>query len=182
MTHNGKIQHAAIGVGGSRGRYSQGGGIALHYQVDIRPGDLVVVDPRFSVAASKARHWLPIKPGTDLALLLAWMHVLVSEGLYDRDYVDAYALGFEQLKAHVQATSPEWAYPRTGIEPETIRATARLMAAARPATAPCARRRRPAPGSPRGPVRRSGAARRRSDNATSVSSPARTWTARSTGA
>ena len=41
---------------------------------------IIVVDPRFSVAASKARHWLPIMPGTDLALLLAWMDVLVTEG------------------------------------------------------------------------------------------------------
>ena len=43
---------------------------------------LIVVDPRFSTAASKADWWLPIKPGTDLALLLAWMNVLISENLY----------------------------------------------------------------------------------------------------
>src|SRR5512135_3295792 len=45
---------------------------------------IIVVDPRFSIAASKAKHYLPVKPGTDLALLLAWMNVLVREGLYDR--------------------------------------------------------------------------------------------------
>jgi thiosulfate reductase/polysulfide reductase chain A len=45
--------------------------------------DLVVVDPRFSVAASKARYWLPVKPGTDIALLLAWMHVIIGEGRHD---------------------------------------------------------------------------------------------------
>ena len=101
----------------------------------IRNGaDVIVVDPRFSTAASKAKYWLPIKPGTDLALLLAWMHVLINEGLYDRDYVEKYAVGFEQLKAHVQPYSPEWAYPRTGIEPELIRKSARAMAAARPAS------------------------------------------------
>jgi len=96
--------------------------------------DLIVVDPRFSVAASKARYWLPIKPGTDLALLLAWMHVIVTEGLFDRDYLEKYAMGFDQLKAHVEPYTPEWAYPRTGIEPELIRQTARVMAGARPAT------------------------------------------------
>jgi thiosulfate reductase / polysulfide reductase chain A len=101
----------------------------------LRSGaDLIVVDPRQSVAASKARHWLPIKPGTDLALLLAWMHVIVGEGLYDRDYVDRYAIGLDQLRAHVAPCSPEWAYPRTGIEPDRIRTTARVMAAARPAS------------------------------------------------
>ncbi len=97
-------------------------------------GDLIVVDPRFSTAAGKARHWLPIKPGADLALLLAWMHVLITEGLYDRDYIAQYAYGFEQLKAHVEPLTPEWAHPRTGIDPAVIRQTAHLMAGARPAT------------------------------------------------
>jgi thiosulfate reductase/polysulfide reductase chain A len=96
--------------------------------------DIIVVDPRFSVAASKARYWLPIKPGTDLALLLAWMHVIIGEGLYDREYLTQYAIGLEQLTEHVKPYSPEWAFPRTGIEPEVIRQTARVMAAARPAT------------------------------------------------
>ena len=99
-----------------------------------RRADVIVVDPRFSVAASKARYWLPIKPGTDLALLLAWMHVIVVEGLYDRHYVEKYAMGLEQLKAHVVLYTPEWAYPRTGLDPELIRQTTRVMAAARPAT------------------------------------------------
>jgi thiosulfate reductase / polysulfide reductase chain A len=96
--------------------------------------DLIVVDPRFSVAASKARYWLPIKPGTDMALLLAWMHVIIGENLHDADYVDRYAYGFDQLKEHVKPFSPEWAYPRTGIKPDIIRKTAQLMAGARPAS------------------------------------------------
>jgi len=101
----------------------------------IRHGaSVIAVDPRFSVAASKADYWLPIKPGTDMALLLAWMHVLINEGLYDRDYVDGYAFGFDNLKKHVQPYSPEWAYPRTGLDPELIRRTAHVMAGARPAT------------------------------------------------
>ena len=101
----------------------------------IRDGaDLIVVDPRYSVAASKAKYWLPIKPGTDIALLLAWMHILVDEGLYDKEYIDNYAYGFDQLKEHVKPFSPEWAYPRTGIKPELIRRTAHLMAGARPAS------------------------------------------------
>ncbi len=101
----------------------------------IRNGaDIIVADPRFSVAASKATHWLPVKPGTDLALLLAWMNVIIGEKRYDREYIDNYAYGFEQLEAHVAPYTPEWAYPRTGIEPDLIRRTARLMASARPAT------------------------------------------------
>ncbi len=99
-----------------------------------RGATIIVVDPRFSVAASKAKYYLPIRPGTDLALLLAWMHVLVKEGLYDRDYVAKYGYGFEAFAASLETCTPEWAYPETGIEPETIRATAREMARCRPAT------------------------------------------------
>jgi len=95
---------------------------------------LVVVDPRYSVAAGKARYWLPIKPGTDMALLLAWMHVIVTEGLYDKDYVDKYAIGFEELAADLSDKTPEWAYTQTTIRPETIRETARFIAGARPAS------------------------------------------------
>lgn len=96
--------------------------------------ELIVVDPRFSVVAGKARHYLPIRPGTDLALLLAWMHVLVAENLYDKAYLDAHAFGFDAFAAAIASATPEWAYVETGIEPETIRTTARAMAAARPAT------------------------------------------------
>ncbi|MFH1277309.1 MAG: molybdopterin-dependent oxidoreductase [Candidatus Eisenbacteria bacterium] len=99
-----------------------------------RGAELVVVDPRFSTAAGKARHWLPIKPGTDLALLLAWMHVIVNEGLYDREYLDRYATGLGELKNHVRDKTPEWAYTKTTIRPETIVETARFIAGARPAS------------------------------------------------
>jgi len=95
---------------------------------------LIVVDPRFSVAASKAKHYLPIKPGTDLALVLAWMHVLVTEGLYDKDYVAQHGFGFDAFAAELSPYTPEWAYPETGIEPAVIRETAREMARYRPAT------------------------------------------------
>ncbi|MBS1713010.1 MAG: molybdopterin-dependent oxidoreductase [Armatimonadetes bacterium] len=93
---------------------------------------LVVADPRFSVAASKAEHWLPVKPGTDLALLLAWIHVIVEEGLYDRPFVEANTVGFSELKREVAGYTPEWAYPHTGIPAETIRLIAREMGAHSP--------------------------------------------------
>ncbi|HVU35064.1 MAG TPA: molybdopterin-dependent oxidoreductase [Opitutaceae bacterium] len=99
-----------------------------------RGATIIVVDPRFSVAASKAKHYLPIRPGTDLALLLAWMHVLVTEKLYDADYVAKHGYGFEAFAASLAPYTPEWAYPETGIDPDTIRATAREMARCRPAT------------------------------------------------
>ncbi len=99
-----------------------------------RGAELVVVDPRFSVAAGKARFWLPIKPGTDIALLLAWMHVMLDEGLVDGDYLERHASGLEELRAHVADRTPEWAYPRTGLDPGLIRDSARFVASARPAS------------------------------------------------
>ncbi|MFO1076796.1 MAG: molybdopterin-dependent oxidoreductase [Planctomycetota bacterium] len=99
-----------------------------------RGATVIVVDPRFSVAASKARHYLPIRPGTDMALLLAWMHVLVTEKLYDADYVAQHGFGFDRFAASLREFTPEWAGPETGIEPEVIRTTAREMARYKPAT------------------------------------------------
>ncbi len=95
---------------------------------------VIVADPRFSVAASKAKHYLPVKPGTDIALLLAWMHVLVKEKLYDVEYVTKHGYGFEQFAAYLEPFTPEWAYPETGISPDVIRETAREMGRHHPAT------------------------------------------------
>ncbi|HRZ76907.1 MAG TPA: molybdopterin-dependent oxidoreductase, partial [Bacteroidales bacterium] len=98
-----------------------------------RGATIITVDPRFSTVASKSRFWLPIKPATDLALLLAWIHVLIYEERYDKDYVARYTEGFDQLREHVKAMTPEWAYGITTITPEQIRETARAMADASPA-------------------------------------------------
>lgn len=95
---------------------------------------VITVDPRYSVAASKSKYWLPIRPGTDLALLLAWIHVIIEEELYDKNFVQKYTYGFEQLKAEVKKYTPEWAYPITTIKPDVIRKTAREMAWHKPAT------------------------------------------------
>jgi thiosulfate reductase/polysulfide reductase chain A len=70
---------------------------------------IIVVDPRYSVAASKAKYWLPIRPGTDLALILAWINVLVAEGLYDREFVGKYGHGFDKFVAEIKGYTPEWA-------------------------------------------------------------------------
>lgn len=93
---------------------------------------IITVDPRFSTAASKSKYWLPIKPATDMALLMAWIHVIIYEGLYDRDYVEKYGYGFDLLKEHVKTMTPEWAYGITTIKPRIIYETAREMAMASP--------------------------------------------------
>lgn len=94
---------------------------------------IITVDPRLSTAASKSKYWLPIKPSTDIALLLAWMNVLVYENLIDLEYIKKYTFGFDQLKNHIKSYTPEWAYGITNISPKQIRETAREMAHAAPA-------------------------------------------------
>jgi thiosulfate reductase / polysulfide reductase chain A len=93
---------------------------------------IITVDPRYSIAASKSKYWLPIKPATDLALLLSWIHVIIEEELYDKKYIEKYTFGFEALKNHVKSYTPEWAYGITTIKPHIIRETAREMAHASP--------------------------------------------------
>ncbi len=93
---------------------------------------IITVDPRLSTAASKSKHWLAIKPATDIALMLAWMNVIIEEDLYDKKYIEKYGLGFKELKEHVREFTPEWAYGITTIKPEQIRKTAREMGNAAP--------------------------------------------------
>ncbi|NTU43363.1 MAG: molybdopterin-dependent oxidoreductase, partial [Nitrospirales bacterium] len=93
---------------------------------------LVVVDPRFSTAAGKANWWLPIRPGTDMALLLAWINIIVNEELYDKEYIAKYAMGLNELKAEVAQYTAEWASKETDIPAATIVETAREMARFKP--------------------------------------------------
>ena len=87
----------------------------------------IVVDPRFSIAAGKAHSWLPIRPATDLALMLAWINVIIRENLYDKAYLDAYASGFPELAQAVSECTPEWAERETEIPASQIVETARLL-------------------------------------------------------
>ena len=94
----------------------------------------ITVDPRFSIMASKSKHWLPIKPGTDIALLLAWANVLITEGIYDKQFVANNAHGFDEFAKYIKDKTPEWAYTETGLEPKLIRDTARELARNAPAS------------------------------------------------
>ncbi len=94
---------------------------------------IIVIDPAETRTARAADEWIPIRPGTDGALALAMMHVIINEGLYDEDYVKRYTLGFEALRDHVQAHSPRWAEAITGIASTRITELAREYATTRPA-------------------------------------------------
>ncbi|OIO99716.1 MAG: nitrate reductase [Bacteroidetes bacterium CG2_30_33_31] len=95
---------------------------------------IIVVDPRLSTIAAKTKFWLPIKPGTDIALLLSWIHILIYDNIYNKEYVDKYAYGFDQLKEHVKNYTAEWASAITTIDPNLIRDAVYEMAKAAPAS------------------------------------------------
>ena len=94
---------------------------------------LVVLDPRFTKTAALADEWFAIKPGTDMAFFLAIAHVLITENLYDREFIAQKTFGFDQLREHVKIYTPEWAALETDIEAKDIRRIARELAAAAPA-------------------------------------------------
>jgi thiosulfate reductase/polysulfide reductase chain A len=94
---------------------------------------VVVFDPRMSITAARADEWLPIKPGTDLAVLLAMIRTIINEELYDKDFVVNYTAGFDQLKKAVQEYTPEWAASISEVPAETIIRIAREFARTKPA-------------------------------------------------
>lgn len=94
---------------------------------------MVIFDPRLSITASKADEWIPIKPGTDLAVALAMMNVIINEDLYDQEFVTNYVHGLEELRAHVQQYDPEWAAGISDVPAETIARIAREFATTKPA-------------------------------------------------
>lgn len=95
--------------------------------------ELVVIDPYRTRTAACADWYLPINPGTDAALALGLMHVIINEGLYDSDYVSRFTLGFEQLRDKVQEYPPERVAQWTGISATDTIKLARQYATVRPA-------------------------------------------------
>lgn len=93
---------------------------------------LVVIDPYRTRTAKCADWYLPIHPGTDAALALGLMHVIIKENLYDTDYVARYTVGFDDLKTRVQEYPPEKVAAWTGISADDIRKLAREYATQRP--------------------------------------------------
>src|ERR1051326_7388079 len=94
---------------------------------------LVVIDPYKTRTASCADWYVPINPGTDVALALAMMHVIINENLFDADYVSKHTHGFEQLREKVQAYPPEKVAGWTGISAKDIRKLAHDYVGTRPA-------------------------------------------------
>ncbi|RKZ40128.1 MAG: molybdopterin oxidoreductase [Gammaproteobacteria bacterium] len=93
---------------------------------------VVYFDPRYTITASKADEYYAIRPLTDHAFLLAMIHVVINEELYDKKFVTEYVDGLDELKQRVQKYTPEWAEPITEVPAKDIRRLAREMAAKAP--------------------------------------------------
>ena len=105
--------------------------LSLAIQENLAKGSkLVVIDPKRIRLAKKADMYLGIRPGTDGALALALMHVIIKERLYNKDFVERWTLGFDRLVPHIEPYTPEWAEEITWVPAEEIRKLARLYATA----------------------------------------------------
>ena len=99
-------------------------------QFTKRGGKLIVMDPRGQALKRFASHMLQFRPGTDVSMLNAIMHVIVSEELYDQQYIEAYTENWEAEKAHLQDFTPEAMAEVCGIDADTLRDVARTFAGA----------------------------------------------------
>jgi anaerobic selenocysteine-containing dehydrogenase len=97
-----------------------------------RGAKLIVVDPRRTKSAANADLWLQIRPGTDAALLLSMIQVIIEEDLYDHEFVEKWCHGFEPLRKRVKEYPPEQATEITRIPAEQIRMAARMFATLKP--------------------------------------------------
>lgn len=98
-----------------------------------RGAKIISIDPFHTEFGEKAVLELPLRPGSDLALALAMMHVIINEGLYDKEFVEKWTVGFEKLKAHVQDYPPESVAGITWIQADKIKEAARCYAMSKPA-------------------------------------------------
>lgn len=107
----------------------------LHWILDCmkRGSRLIVIDPRVTWWASRAEMFLQIRPNTDCALALGMLNVIINEELYNKEFVDKWCYGFDELKERVQQYPPDKVAEITWLPAEQIVATARMFARAKPA-------------------------------------------------
>ena len=94
---------------------------------------LIVIDPRRTGVAERADLWLQIRPGTDCALGMARLNIIIEEKLYDKKFIDEFTIGFDKLVEHVKKYPPEKVEEITWIKADDIRKIARLFVTSKPA-------------------------------------------------
>ena len=119
---------------------SNGDGLWGHAVIDLmkRGAKLICVDPRITWLSTRAEIQLRVRPGTDTALAMAWLHVIINEGLYDHDFVDRWCYGFDEFAQRLndpeKGMTPEKAAEICEVPVEDIYQAARRYATAKPAT------------------------------------------------
>lgn len=101
-----------------------------------RGAKLIVMDPRRSESAERADLWLPLKPGTDAAMCFGWLKVILDEGLYDKEFVAKWTIGFDAFKMRVDEFPLSRVSEITGVSAELIQQAARMYAGSKPAVIP----------------------------------------------
>ncbi len=104
------------------------------FSAQKRGAKLVVIDPRRTLMAEKADMHIKIRPGSDGSLLLALLNVIISEKLYENDFVVRWTHGFDKLVEHVKQYPPDWAEKITWVPERTIKELARIYATIKPST------------------------------------------------
>ena len=105
-------------------------------QAEAKGAKLIVCDPRQSSSAKRADIWLPLKVGSDAAMMFGWLKVIIDEKLYDEDFVKNWTIGFEELKERVNEYPLERVAELTGCDAEMIAKAARMYATTGPAVIP----------------------------------------------
>ncbi len=143
------LNYALLGCANSRAKLTQMECVVLHgnnirhtapldwqrlkRRVEAKETKVIVIDPRKTEAGEYADLWLQLRPGTDTALLMAWINVIVEEGLYDKAFVDEWTSGFDELRARAAEYTPERVAEITWVPPDLIRESARMYANSKPA-------------------------------------------------
>ena len=103
------------------------------WQAYKKGSKLIVIDPRKGFLAKKADLWLQLRPGTDAALALGFINVIIDEGLYDKEFVKNYVHGWEKFKEKVKEYPLERVEEITWVKKELIREAAKMYATTKPA-------------------------------------------------
>ncbi len=112
---------------------AQGGALDI-LDAKAKGAKLIAIKPMMDALVTHADIWLPIRPGTDGALALAMLNVIIGDKLYDADFVANWTSGFDKLAEHIKQFTPEWAAEKTGLAADKIKEVAWLYATTKPAT------------------------------------------------
>ena len=110
------------------------GGVRSLVDAKQRGARIITIKPTIEPDSTMAEMWVPVRPGTDAALALGMLNVVVNENLIDEAFVSTWCYGYEELKDHIQQYTPEWAEEISGVPADQIREVARLYATTEKAT------------------------------------------------